>query len=137
MALYHSDTGRKALLHSIPPISLSLKCSRQWTWPWLDVEFQGTTKFLSCEKKYGVSVMGEPSLLLAYTFRVIPKMLLEKRRSRCAPHLLLSKTNHVLATEKEPDVAGLCHRVGLKSERGKNNTMIALIIGSNFIEERG
>ena len=63
--------------------------------------------------------MGKPSLLLANTFRVILKMVLERRRSWCGPHLVASKMNHVLAPVEELDVAGLFHRVGMKSEGEK------------------
>ena len=40
--------------------------------------------------------------------------------------------NHVLATVKESDTVEFCQRVGMKSERGGNNTMIILIIGQEF-----
>lgn len=42
-----------------------------------------------------------------------------ERCSWCLPHLVMSKMNHVLATVKEPDVAELCQRAGMKSERKK------------------
>lgn len=66
-------------------------------------------------------------------FRFI--LLQEISKRRCSWHisyLASSKMSHVLATAKESDTVEFCQRVRMKSGRGKNKTVIILIVGQEF-----